>query len=450
MRGKDFTIATLLVGLLFASCAVAAGCNAIAGITDGVLASGDSGAIEAGDDAGSHPDSTTQGDGTSPDGTTPGDGAGHGDAPDACGLTTCGTACVDPHSDPLNCGQCAHSCLGGSCTDGGCQPVVLSNESPAGPMAIAVDSTRVYWTDYLRTSSSTGSLLSCPKDACDGGTVLYTQSIVGTENQLTGIALSADAGPGTVFIAAFSGNVLAVPTTGGAASTLATGFGVGGITAVAYDPVWGSVYAAGGTSGYEFQADASCDPTTCGQFVIGLQNAYSVAVDTQTVYFSSNVPAASDGGGGVAYGPTNPQQAHKLQAPYLLTDLQSPSSVYSDGNYVWVAVQGTVPSYTDGQIVSCPVGQNCTNNSPPPTVAASSQYQPWSVISDGKRVYWSIQGGGLTGHGQIVSCPISNGGCSGTPTVLVANLDSPGALALDAAAIYWVNGDGRIMKLAKP
>ena len=70
---------------------------------------------------------------------------------------TCGSS-----SDPSNCGRCGHSCLGGACVAGACQPVVLASEQGdstgggyyaengaalSGPDRIATDGATVFWLD---------------------------------------------------------------------------------------------------------------------------------------------------------------------------------------------------------------------------------------------------------------------------------------------------------------
>lgn len=54
--------------------------------------------------------------------------------------------------DPASCGACGHSCMGGACSAGVCQPVILAEGQGlsvepyyAGPRAIVTDETHVYW-----------------------------------------------------------------------------------------------------------------------------------------------------------------------------------------------------------------------------------------------------------------------------------------------------------------
>src|SRR5262249_36417933 len=63
----------------------------------------------------------------------------------------------DFSSDPLNCGQCGRSCLGGTCTKGDCSHVMMSTGvTRYDHIALYDDS--VYWT-------SGGSIYKLPKTA---------------------------------------------------------------------------------------------------------------------------------------------------------------------------------------------------------------------------------------------------------------------------------------------
>jgi len=90
---------------------------------------------------------------------TPPDGASA-----TCVQSKCGFACLadrgncnnddadgcetDLLTDSDNCGSCGHSCAGDACTNGYCEPMVLSG-TLTSPYAIAVDNTYVYWTDTV-------------------------------------------------------------------------------------------------------------------------------------------------------------------------------------------------------------------------------------------------------------------------------------------------------------
>jgi hypothetical protein len=63
-----------------------------------------------------------------------------------CSGMTCGGSCVNTSSDPNNCGACGHSCHGGPCAGGQCQPLVVYDSTNARIGAIAVDTTHVYFT----------------------------------------------------------------------------------------------------------------------------------------------------------------------------------------------------------------------------------------------------------------------------------------------------------------
>lgn len=53
----------------------------------------------------------------------------------------------DLDTDPLNCGSCDHSCLGGECHAGECAPVLLA-KGQARVQSLAADDKYVYWANY--------------------------------------------------------------------------------------------------------------------------------------------------------------------------------------------------------------------------------------------------------------------------------------------------------------
>jgi hypothetical protein len=65
-------------------------------------------------------------------------------------------------SDPLNCGACAHNCLGGTCTAGVCQPVTLATDTHFAQLS--QDGSNLYWTSY-ETSGTSGGVYKVAKAA---------------------------------------------------------------------------------------------------------------------------------------------------------------------------------------------------------------------------------------------------------------------------------------------
>ena len=62
----------------------------------------------------------------------------------SCGSeTSCNGACVNEQTDPNNCGACGHSCLGGACSAGQCQPVVIVVSN--APQGLTFDSSNMYF-----------------------------------------------------------------------------------------------------------------------------------------------------------------------------------------------------------------------------------------------------------------------------------------------------------------
>ncbi len=69
-----------------------------------------------------------------------------------CGGDPANGCQIDLLTDSADCGTCGHSCLGGACSAGVCQPFVLA--SSVTPSAIAVDAQRVYFTNNDTSVSS--------------------------------------------------------------------------------------------------------------------------------------------------------------------------------------------------------------------------------------------------------------------------------------------------------
>jgi hypothetical protein len=63
-----------------------------------------------------------------------------------CSGATCGGSCVNTQIDASNCGSCLHSCIGGTCSSGQCQPVAaVTGAGSASAAVIGADNTYVYY-----------------------------------------------------------------------------------------------------------------------------------------------------------------------------------------------------------------------------------------------------------------------------------------------------------------
>jgi hypothetical protein len=92
-------------------------------------------------------------------------GTSGGNAGDSGVSGTGGSDCRDTTSDPEHCGRCEHSCLGGACQNGVCQPVTLADLGNEGATAIALDAEYVYWARPISRIRKSGGPVTTLADA---------------------------------------------------------------------------------------------------------------------------------------------------------------------------------------------------------------------------------------------------------------------------------------------
>jgi hypothetical protein len=99
-------------------------------------------------------------------GVPPGDG----------GLPPDGTSCGDVQRDPNHCGACGHSCRGGECNQGRCQPQILARDQE-GPLGIFVPPPTSPFANYVFWVTRTRpSLRRALKDGTGGQLALESTS----------------------------------------------------------------------------------------------------------------------------------------------------------------------------------------------------------------------------------------------------------------------------------
>jgi hypothetical protein len=361
-------------------------------------------------DAGPRDAGLSEGAAALPDATAPaGDACANGTECGAtcrAGQTPCSAACVDPTSDPDNCGVCGHGCCGGVCSGGTCAPLTIASQQ-AGPAGVKVDATSVYWVNVVVGS---GAIMRAPLRG-GSATVLAT-----AQTASAGIAVDAT----SVYYLA-DGAVRAVPLTGGAPAILAStpyNTPLGGIAVDATRVYWSSglgrallqIPLGGGT------------PTTLATAIDATGQTGGVALDGSNVYWTEPGITQSDGvvrkmplGGGMA--------------TTLASGQRSPIAVAVDAASVYWSDE------TGGSVMKVALGGGS------PTALASGQAVPNGIAIDGTYVYWGSD------DGSLLRVALAGG----SPTVIASGASAPVGVALDAACVYWTNpGTGTVMTIAKP
>ncbi len=321
--------------------------------------------------------------------------------------------CGDVLSSSAHCGRCGHSCLGGACVDGGCQPVAIATgQGAVGGLTLGPD--HVYFT------SVTGNLVArVPKDggvvepyaaspdvkfalriAVDDASVYWTNSELG------------------------SSKVLRCPISGtcGTPSEIAVPSEALGL---ALDSTY--VYWADRNGGRIARRAKAGGPEALVATPSNLP--FGVAVEGADVFWITDFPGQVErreaDGGTVTLGAAG--QSGRVVAA-------------NAQNVYWGSEQD--PGEL-GNVARVPRGGG------PIVVLARAGGEPKGMVLDADRVYWTswlrttsgaYVSGGLHACGFAASC--------GERT-LVVSADEPRGVAVDRDAVYFGTRDA-VMRLAKP
>ena len=337
----------------------------------------------------------------------------------------CSNTCTDMNSDKLNCGSCGHSCGGGACTSGVCQPFTLA--SGRGALgALAVNASGVYWLESnavqsVALSGGAVTTLASSSYVTDPGAIAASSTTIYYSNSGSAVAVSS----------AFWGGVMQV-TPGGTPSLL----GISG----SYPGAFGVAYASGTV--YWIDHTAECIFKTAAGVVttnpVAVYNAQglledvwgNLAVDDNNIYWGQD-------GGSLLQASLSTGKSMFLVDNDPVNHPQLVDQIVSRQGYVyWSAHNGgaSPPSTTteaNSAIYRIPVGGGTVS-----PLASGVTVTP-ALAGDTSGVYWD------DGNLKRFS---TNADSSTT----LATGQNAGFIALDSQFIYWTNpSGGTVMKLAK-
>jgi hypothetical protein len=339
------------------------------------------------------------------DKSAPEDGA----APDA--------ACTaDLKTDPLNCGSCDHSCLGGGCAGGQCQPIMLASSSKPAEIALQ-GGTTLYWT----TSGMMNTVYSCSVSGC-------APAGVGGCGGTLGIAVDSAQ---YYFTCNMQNEVYACPNAGCGGPVMGQ-MSPTGITVDSTAFYW--LWQAMGGAGHSGQVMmASLDGGSVTTLRDGQNFPSDIAVQAGMLYWTET---------GAPYNQVSSCSVADCGGDYgqIATNQNNPDQITVDSVNAYFTNNGMSPTSGDGSVVQVPLGGGTA------MTLASSQAFPRGIVVTSTLVYWVNQGA-TPGSGTVNSVPIGGGA---SPDVLAMGQEAPWGLTQDSVSLYWTNNaGGQIMRLAK-
>jgi hypothetical protein len=357
---------------------------------------------------------------------------------------------ADTRVDSLNCGRCGHSCLGGPCSNGGCQPYVFASGF-TNLEAVVLSETDVYWGN-----SAQSGIFRCAKTDCPDGGAIF----VSPPDQATHITLTKT----DLYFANY------LPSSGGSVKRCALDADRCGSPALIASADYPSAIAlldggiyfladedageGGAPTAVYFCPGEGCDAAPFlfahaqgAEGIIAIDDAlYWREYDKGLTRWAEQPDAQPD-----AVSPSG-ETGHWCRA--LAADRHN---VYFTSYNHFFGAGDSTPA---GGVYACPVGATgCgTTGSAPyvpvyaPQGLALDSYSDSLYVTNGYTA-WDDAGAQIAKSGSILRIPLcpADGGCTGQwadADVLAANQDRPKGIAVDRQAIYWTVQD-KIMRLAK-
>ena len=316
------------------------------------------------------------------------------------GLNGCETKI---QTDKANCGTCSHDCLGATCTDYACDPTEIYNDVGQLPVSLALDASKIFWTDKGAVSSHSKNGAEAPVKIATG------------ESGALRLALDDS----YVYWTNSGGKVQKLSKSGGSSTILDSGAsGLRGIAADATNVFWvttSSIMKSAKTAGSK------------SELVSGEQAPTEIVVAQGKLFWiasvDNSVKTATTDGTGVTP---------------IATQLLYPVAIAVDATNVYIAERGSdAGGFNDGKISRVGVGGG------PKEEIATGQAAPESIALFNGYVYWTNFNGLTVNKMQI---PAS--GQKGDINVIAINQFGAKAVVVDESSAYWISGD-KILRVAR-
>lgn len=320
-----------------------------------------------------------------------------------CNQTTTDGCEATLATDMYHCGACDHSCLGGTCVGGKCQPIEIATAQDK-PWGIALTDTQVYWTNQGTTGLS-GTVRVRLKS---GGTI---STIASSQADPRGIAAS------TAFvlwanhgIGATAGNISRID------------YGSGSTTPSVWVSNQASAYDVFITSAAYWTRDAASGSVESQK--LGVTTGVTVAVNQAS---PGGVVVGADAY--VYWTYSNGIRRGKPNSTYetIVTTTDTPVFVaVDDTNVYWTSTGATYRAAKQAGATA--------------QVLSTSGSGGRGIVVEAGQVYWC-------GADAIWKVPVTGGAA----VQLATNLQNPWDIAVDDQFVYWTENvsSGKVRKVVK-
>lgn len=313
------------------------------------------------------------------------------------GLTLCGDTCVDTQGSGTQCGACGHSCGGGQCSGGLCQPF------PAASGFTAVHAIAASPSGIIISADNDVSLCANPS-GCSAATLKTIKAGVSQLNDVTvaGTDVYFDGNVGDSEIV-YRCPIAGCPGTGPTIVENIINDGIGRVVAGPKDVLWTRYGTVGNYGPYSRR----CALPGC----------------------ASNVDVRLKGAVDYSANPAREQSV--------------PSKIVSVGAVSTLWATGSLYNDPQKQLRACPLASTCAV---PVEIDTGAAGVSALTYFDGKHYGAS----GASGGGSVVFSLSDAAPGAGARALLVSDAAGIADVAVDASGIYWVNAvTGKVLRCAK-